>query len=549
MNTAIILAVAVVVLYLVVSLLLGLAASWGRQYGSEDYFLAGRSLPWFAVALSIAGTSFGLESLLGMIGLAYTVGLTAASFAWGNFFALSVLLWVFLPFFYRKKVSGTAEFLERRYCSSTRAVFSLVALVTLLLGVLVPALYVGGWALCEAGLGIKVDGFSWTFAACIATVAIVTAIYSVYGGLMAGVWTSAFQLLVVLAGGILLAVVAVQGAGGLEAITESNLSPRLDLLLPTKNPTLPWTGVLAFWFVMALWNAGANPITVQRCLGARSEWDAKMGVIVAGLLQVGLAAIIVLPGLAAFTKLGAQYAHGMTTDRAAMKIIEELFGHERPVWALGQGLVVSAVLAAVMSTVSGVLNALSSIWTMDVCQDLLQRNASEAEMVGRGRLSSFVLLVLGVLLTPIFFVWEKGILDFILSMASILGPPVAVVALVGFFWPRAHGRAATVTLVFGVAAGIMMWVIADAGQVVPEWIRPVLNRAGIGGVLSLVVFGLGTFAIPQNPEELYDPNTTWSLQWSRLPPYEREQGAGPRNLVFWWLVMILVTATAWMMFK
>ena len=116
-----------------------------------------------------------------------------------------------------------------------------------------------------------------------------------------------------------------------------------------------------------------------------------------------------------------------------------------------------------------------------------------------GRRSSFVLLVLGVLLTPILLAWEKGVLDFVLSAATILGPPVAVVSLVGFFWPRAHGRAATVTLVFGIAAGVMMWVIADAGQVVPEWIRPVLNRAGIGGLLSLVVFALGTFAIRRIP--------------------------------------------------
>ncbi len=384
---------AVVGAFFLLCLLLGLAASWRRQQVSEDYFLAGRTLPWYAVGLSIAGTSLRLEVWIGLIALVSTAGLATASLAWGNALGMSLLVWVLLPYFLRKRLYGPAEFLERRYSPATRGLFVFTAILALVLGVLVPALYMGGWVLCEAGLGIPVEGPSWAFAGCIAMVALVTAIYSVYGGLRAGVWSGVLQLLVVIAGGALLATVATRACGGLAELAAKNSGARLVLLLPRQNPVFPWTGVLAFWLTLGVWNA-ASPISVQCCLGARSEWDAKMGGILGGLVGLLLAAAILLPGLSGLAKVGAYTVTGMATDQGALGIIETLFGRQAPLAALGQGLVVSAVLAAVMSTVSGVLTAVSGLWTMDICQDLLGRRASEVELVGRGRRLSLVTIVL-----------------------------------------------------------------------------------------------------------------------------------------------------------
>lgn len=552
MGTFIILAV--VVLCFVVSVLFGLAASWKRQHISEDYFLAGRSLPWFAVALSIAGTSFRLETWLGMIGLCYAVGVAAGSLAWGNFLATSALAWLFLPFFIRKKLYSPAEFLERRYSPSVRGIYAMLTILVLVFGVLAPALYLGGWVLCEGGLGVMVDGFSWQLIACIAAVAIVAALYSVYGGLMAGAWAGAIQLLIVIAGGTLLAVVATKDAGGLVAVMQKNAGERMILLHPAQVPglngaSLTWTGLVAFWFTIAMWNAGASPVTVQRCLGARSEWDAKMGVIVAGLLQVLLAALIVLPGLAALVKLGLPANTGLSYDHAALKLIDTLFGREGWLGPLGQGLVVSAVLAAVLCTASGVINAVSSLWTMDLCQDLWRGGLSEAELVARGRWTSFGTILLGALAAPLLALWEKGILSYVLEVSAAIGPPIVVVFLVAFLWPRAHGRPAVVTLVLGVIVGVLLWIVAALGADVPPWLLPVMNRAGISGVVSLLLLVLGTFIIPQNPNELYDPDTAWNLRWSRLPPHEQDAGSGFGNLVFWWAVMIAANVAVWVVLR
>jgi solute:Na+ symporter, SSS family len=546
-----IITLAVVVVLLAVSVLLGLAASWKRQDVSEDYFLGDRSLPWYVVALGLAGPCLRLEFWLGMIALASATGLATAAFAWGNLLALTVLLWVFLPFFYRKKLFTSAEFLERRYSPPARAVYSVLALLGLVLGVLVPALYVGGWTLAELGLGQSVEGISWAFVGCIAAIAVITAIYSVYGGVTAGTWAAAVQMLVAIAGGILLTIVAVRDGGGLTTVAQNNGAERLHLLLPANSGSLPWTGVLAMVLTLAVWQVAANPVTVQRCLAARTEWDAKMGVIAAGCLLLVLPALIVLPGLAVFAKLGKPLTSDPTGQHLLSEIIAGLLGRGSILGALELGVVVAAVLAAVMSTISGVANAASAIWTMDIGQDLLQHRLSEADLVRRGRRSSLIVLALGALLAPLVAGFEKGVFDFVLEVAAVIGPPVAVVFLVAFFWSRAHGRAATATLVAGAVAGILMWLVTEVGEpeAMPQWLLPVLNRAGLNGLFSLVVLALGTVAIPQNPRELYDPNTTWNFSWSRLPPQERELAAGPRSLLFWWALLAIATAAAWVVFR
>jgi SSS family solute:Na+ symporter len=543
-------ALSIIILCLLFSLLLGLVVSWNRQVVSEDYFLAGRSLPWYSVALGIAGASFGLEYILAMFGLAYTAGLVSAGFGWGHVLAYTLLVWVFLPYFYRKKLFSPGEFLERRYNRSTRAVFVVLVIAALVLGVLAPALYGAGWVLCQAGLGREVQGFGWGLAACIAAVGLVTAGYSVYGGLMASVWGSVFQVLVLVAGTAVFAMAALAGTDGMAFVVAGNRPPRLDLFLPLQNSVPPgsllsWTGMVAFACTLAVWHSGLNPMTVQRCLGARSEWDAKMGIIVAGFLKLALAAMIVLPGLAVFAKLGTQ---NVSVNNAFFTVLQAVFSSDGWVGSLGRGLVAAGVLGALMSAASGVLHAVSAVWTIDVCQDLLQRSNSEAELVRRGRWSSLTTLAVGIVLAPLLSFWPRenlGILGYVLEVAALVGPPMAVVFVVSFFWARAHGRAATTTLVLGLAAGVLLWITAEFGLTVPEWLRPVLNRAGISGIFSLIVLVLATFIIPQNSYELEDPDTHWGLSSGRLPAHEQDLGSGPRNVCFWWLLLIAATAAVW----
>ena len=181
-----ILLVAVVALLLLAGVGLGLAVSWNRQIISDDYFLAGRSLPWYALALTGAGAGLGLQWLLTLCGVGYA-----------NCLASALLLWVLLPFLFRKKLYTTSELLGRRYSRGTRGVFSVLVLLYLVLGVLVPALFAGGWTLCKLAFDRPPEQSLWLIAAIAACTSVVAA-YVAYGGLSAVVWAGVLQTVVLL---------------------------------------------------------------------------------------------------------------------------------------------------------------------------------------------------------------------------------------------------------------------------------------------------------------------------------------------------------------
>ena len=220
MGTAILLSV--VVLLLAASVLAGLAAAWGKLNIADDYFLAGRQLPWYAVAISLAAAGLGLESLLGMAGLAYKEGMAPAALCWGNFLAYSRA-----PLG-RRALPGPQEASPAwASCSSgamarsTRAVYAAVMLAFMIFGILAAGLGRGGGAVCDAGLGRPPEGTAWLFIVAMVVVAAAAGVYSIYGGLAATTRAAMLQLLVVLAGGVLLVALGSRGLGGVEAVVEN----------------------------------------------------------------------------------------------------------------------------------------------------------------------------------------------------------------------------------------------------------------------------------------------------------------------------------------
>ena len=274
---------------------------------------------------------------------------------------------------------------------------------------------------------------------------------------------------------------------------------------------LPWVGMLAFALTIGFWNSAVSPLTVQRCLGARSEWDARLGAIVGGLLLLLLPAVFILPGLAAAVKLGPPGNNGLSPEASGLRLIEVLFGRQNPLAAAGQGLVVAAILAAVMNTVAAAVHAVSTLWTIDICQGLLQRNDSESDLVARGRRSSLTTIIVATLLAPLLLAWDQGVFNYVLEVARDHRPA---------------GRGGVSRRVF-LAQRPRPFRHRDAdrrlpcrrgpvvhrrqAEVVPEWLKPVVTRAGVTGLASLVLLGLFTFVIPQSSGELYDPDAAWSL--------------------------------------
>ncbi len=538
MNTTIIL---VAGLYFAITLGLGLWVARKEKNRLDDYFLAGRKLPWYAISLSMTGSNIGTEHFVGMIGTAYAFGLAPATYEWGNFIPYSILIWICLPFFYRKKLFTIPEFLERRYSPSTRSAFAAITLSHMILAVLVPALYAGGRIVYEMALQTPLNSFNWTFMGCVTLISAATAIYCIYGGLLSVVWTDVLQVIILVVGGLLLIFLGLKDTGGIQHVIENNLQAntsefsRFSLILPANHPVSPWTGVATFWFTLSLWYVCTNQFYIQRCLGAKSEWDAKMGVVGCAFIKVFLPFIIVFPGLVAFTKFGP----GLAQDAVYVKLIDELL---HPV---GQGIMLAALIAAIMSTVSSVLNSSSTIWAFDVYKRFINKNASEEELVSVGRWSTFVIIVVSTFFAPLLIGREEGIFMYIQDMAALFAPSISVIFLAAFFWPHAHGRSATFTLFFGIVAGLFLWIASETWSV--EWL-PLLNRAAISWILCLAALILSTFTLQRHPGETFDSDMIWNTRWARLPQAERPLNRWGRNLMFWWIVMVSVSTCLFIIF-
>ena len=533
----------ITIIYFAITLSIGFWVARREKKKADDYFLAGRKLPWYAVSLSMTGSNIGTEHFIGMVGTAYAFGLAPATFEWGNFIPYTVLIWIFLPFFYRKKLYTIPEFLERRFNPSTRSVFAFFSLFHMVFVVLAPALYVGGRIVYEMALQKPVTEFSWPYMGCVLIISGVTAAYCIYGGLKSVVWTDVLQVVVLVGGGLLLLLVGAGRAGGLQEVIRTNLdaSPdRFSLILPADHTVSPWTGVATFWFTLSMWYVGTNQFYIQRCLGARSEWDAKMGVIGCGMIKVFLPLIIVFPGLVAF----AMFGPGIAEDAVYVKMINTLLP------PAGQGLLLAALIAAIMSTVSSVLNSSSTIWSVDVYKRLLRRDAADRDMVRVGRLSTLVVILVGTAFAPFLLRWEGGIFIYIQDMAAFLAPPITVIFLAAFLWPRAHGRAACFTLLFGIVSGVALKIIAESvGENGIETLKPLLNRAAANWFLCLVALVVATWLMPRNRAESFDRDAIWNRRWARLPEGERDLNRGGRNLLLWWAVMVGASASLFMIFR
>jgi len=534
---------AVVGAYFTVSLGIGFWVARKEKNRADDYFLAGRKLPWYAVAMSMTGSNIGTEHFIGMVGTAYAFGLAPATFEWGNFIPYSILCWIFLPFFFRKKLYTIPEFLERRYAASTRGVFAALSLLHMVLGVLAPALYAGGRILYEMALQRPVESFNWGFMSCVLIISTATAAYCIYGGLLSVVWTDVLQVTILVVGGLVLVLIGINNVGGITEVIDKNLAAdatRFSLIQRASHPVSPWPGVATFWLTLSLWYVGTNQFYIQRCLGARSEWDAKMGVIGCAFIKFFLPFIIVFPGLVAF----AMFGPGLAEDAVYVKMVNEFLP------PLGKGVLLAALIAAIMSTVSSVLNSASTIWSVDVHKRLLRPAAGERELVTVGRWSTFVIIVLGTVLAPLLLWWEGGIFIYIQDMAAFFAPPITVIFLAAFLWRRAHGRAASFTLVFGILSGIFLKFLGlTYGPNGIAQLKPLLNRAAVNWALCFVALIAATMLIRRDPKESYDPDAIWNWRWAHLPESERSLNRGWRNLMFWWVVMMSISTGLFVIFR
>ena len=456
-----------------------------RKDTAEDYFLAGRHLGWWIVGASIFASNIGSEHLVGLAGSGATDGVAMAHYelhAW----CLLVLGWLFVPFYMRSKVYTMPEFLEKRFSPASRYVLSIISLVAYILTKIAVGIFAGGIVfgtlLPEFRLNLGFVTLDSFWAGSIAVLA-ATGLYTVLGGMRAVAYTEAIQTVVLVLGSFLVTFYGLAALGGWQELRTALPAGMFNLwkpLIPAGmegtwapvkeahrmawyfNGNFPWLGMLICAPVIGLWYWCTDQYIVQRALGAPNEREARRGCIAASFLKLLPVFIFIIPGMIcaalattgkvpAFSALlGAPGDPTAVNRDAAQAAFPLMVAHILPSGV--RGIVVAGLLAALMSSLSGVFNASSTLFTVDLYSKF-RPQATQHQLVRLGRIATVVMGLIGLLWIPV-IQGSKGLYQYLQAMQGYLAPPIFTVFFLGVFMKRLNGKGCLAALIVGFILGL-----------------------------------------------------------------------------------------------
>ncbi len=446
---------------------------------TTDYFLAGRHLGWIIVGSSIFASNIGSEHLVGLAGSGATDGVALAHYelhAW----CLLVLGWVMLPFYIRSKVFTMPEFLEKRFSPLARTLLSGISLIAYVLTKIAVGIFAGGIVFSVLLPNISFLGMNSFWIGSILVI-VFTGLYTILGGLRAVAYTEALQTLVLVFGSVLVLIYGLDAIGGWDRLYAIAGEEMFDLWKPIVpegvdatwapvieegrmawyfNSNYPWLGMLFAAPVVGLWYWTTDQYIVQRALGAPNETEGRRGTIAAAFLKLLPVFIFIIPGIIAFAlaKSGELAVlqqeminqQGEVITQNAQAAFPLLVAHILPVGI--RGIVVAGLLAALMSSLAGVFNASSTLFTMDF-YNKFKPDASEQHLVWMGRLATVVMVIIGLLWIPV-IQGSRGLYDYLQGVQSYLAPPIFVVFFLGIFFKRLNKEGCLSALFVGLALGL-----------------------------------------------------------------------------------------------
>ena len=562
--------IAVAVVYLIGIVAVGLFAALHhkrRQGEASEYFLAGKSLSWGTIGLALFATNISTVHLVSLAQSGFDSGLLNGNYEWFAAFTLVLLGLIFAPFYIRSGISTLPDFLEKRYnrmCRDWLALISIVSAITIHIAF---ALLTGGIIL-ETMLGIDMI---WS----IVVLCTLTGLYTVIGGLLAVVITESIQTVVLLIGAATItyfawlqlgdasaaaagaAADAASGSGDVGAwqymknILSANGEENRLSMLRSHGPDdggLPWFALMLGYPVIGIWYWCADQTIVQRVLGAKDEYHARQGPLFAGFIKILPVFLFVLPGLMtwALFKDGAM-------DLSALPVDEEGAINSKGVYGVMitellpigmRGVIVAALMAALMSTVSGALNSISTL----VSYDLVKRfkpDMSDHKLVNTGRISAVIALVIAVLLVPAINSYSS-LFNALNDIIAHIAPPITCVFVLGVFWKGASSRGAAVTLVSGSTLGAVVFAwktlrpVADfPDELVHQPPGGFMTMAFILMSICIVIQVVASHLMPDPADERRE--LVWDKPWSPLTLPGRSKLGDPRLLAG-----ILVATMVWL---
>ncbi len=463
---------AIFIIYVIGLLLVAFWISRGEKNhdrSTDDYFLAGKSLPWWAIGASLIAANISAEQIIGMSGSGYAIGLAIASYEWMAAITLLIVGKYFLPIFLKSKIYTMPQFLEQRYDSRVKTLMAIFWLGVYVLVNLTSILWLGGLAINA------IAGFDMMFG--MIFLSLFSIAYSLYGGLKAVAFTDIIQVVLLVFGGLVLSYLALDevshGQGFIEGFKIlTDVAPeKFHMILSRDNShyaSLPGISVLVggMW-IMNLSYWGFNQYIIQRALAAKSLDEARKGIAFAAFLKLLMPIIVVLPGLAAVV-LHPNLPSPDNAYPAMMQLMPEGL----------KGLVFAALVAAIVSSVASMTNSISTIFTMDI-YERIKPNKSQSHYVSIGRITSLVSLAIALMVAqPLLGQFDQAF-QYIQEFTGFFTPGIVVIFLLGLFWNKATANGA---LTAAIGSAILSFVLKLFW---PE--LPFIDRVGL---VFLVCLGL-----------------------------------------------------------
>ena len=462
-------------------------AQWvSRERGThkkdaQDYFLASRSLPWWAIGTSLIAANISAEQIIGMSGSGYVIGLGIASYEWMAALTLIIVGKFFLPIFLKHGIYTMPEFLEKRYSPLVRTVMAVFWLCIYVFVNLTAILWLGATAVHTVA-GIEVQ-------TAMIALAVFAGLYALYGGLKAVALTDIVQVSLLVLGGLIISYLALNrisgGAGVIAGFHELTLRfpTKFQMILARDNPSykdLPGLSVLlgGMW-VMNVSYWGFNQYIIQRALAAKDIREAQKGIVLAAFLKLLMPVIIVLPGIAAI-------ALAPNLERP-----DEAYPHLMAMLPSGiLGIVFAALIAAIVASMGSKINSIATIFTMDVYRPL-RPNTTPQRLVLIGRLTAVSALVIAtVVAKPLLGNFTQAF-QFIQEFTGFFTPGICVIFLLGMFWERCTAAGA---LTAAISSFVLSWLLRSAWPALPF-----MDRVGL---VFLVCFGIAiVISLLQKPRE------------------------------------------------
>ena len=460
----------------------------GHQKNAEDYFLASKSLPWWAIGTSLIAANISAEQFIGMSGSGFALGIAIASYEWMAALTLIIVGKYFLPIFIEKGLYTIPEFVEKRFSTNLKTILAVFWLALYIFVNLASVLYLGGLAI-ETIMGIDM-----IYA--IIGLALFAAAYSLYGGLSAVAWTDVIQVVFLVLGGLITTYLALNTVSGGEGMLAGfskvwEAAPeKFHMILEETNDNyvnLPgiWVLVGGLW-VANLYYWGFNQYIIQRTLAAKSLKESQKGILLAAFLKLIIPLIVVVPGIAAYVMVNDQAIMANLGEVGMLNTPSAAQADKAYPWLLQflptglKGVAFAALAAAVVSSLASMLNSTSTIFTMDIYKQYINKNASDKTTVNVGRISAAVALITAVVVAPLLGGIDQAF-QFIQEYTGIVSPGILAVFLLGLFWKKTTNNAA-------IWGAILSIPIAFALKLIPIPVfEPWMHQMGITTVLTLII--------------------------------------------------------------